>query len=44
MLYWLLRILAVAVTLTQQFPSGWRTIARHIEPVDRPEQLPSSYG
>ena len=41
----LLRILATAVILTQQFPSVWVTIQPAYRLTkDKPEQLPSSYG
>lgn len=41
----LLRILATAVLLTQQFPSVWVTTQPAYRLTkDKPEQLPSSYG
>lgn len=44
MIFWLLQLLAVAVTLTQQFPSGWHPRACLDKPNDKPEQKQSGYG
>ena len=44
MLFWLLRLLAVAVTLKQQFQSGWHPKECLYEPNDKPEQKHSGYG
>ena len=44
MIFWLLRLIAVAVTLTQQFPSGRHPRVCLENPNDKPEQMPSGYG
>ena len=44
MLFWLLRLLAVAVTLTQKFQSGWHPRVCPCKPNDKPEQKHSGYG
>lgn len=44
MFFWLLRLIAVAVTLKEEFPSGWYPKEYQYIPMNANEQKPSSYG